>query len=112
MTAAKERAKEKLVEKLFSAVLHRMEPRPARALRADPKRIAALRIRCERAVADAGDHAETALRLAWLVPSESEKEWSEDLFRAFTEMAAELRRQKTPKAAAVAKADLESSDMF
>jgi hypothetical protein len=101
MTAAKERAREKLTERLFNAVVHRLDDGDMRRVRADPKKLVALRLRAERAVADAGEHAEVALDLAWAAPYASADGWSEGLFKAFAMMAAELRRQRAPAVSAV-----------
>ncbi len=112
MTTAKERARKKLAERLFDAVVHRLDDRDKRRLRADPKKLVALRLRAERAVADAGDHAETALELAWAASIAPDVGWSEGLFKAFAVMAEELRRQKTPALPEIAEADQGSDDMF
>jgi hypothetical protein len=96
MTTAKERAREKLAERLFDAVVRRLDDGDKRRLRADPKKLVALRLRAERAVTDAGDHAEVALDLACRVSFAPEEDWSDGLFKAFAVTAAELRRQHAP----------------
>jgi hypothetical protein len=93
MTPAKERA---LVNKFFALFLSRLEHGPSRRLRSDPKKLAVLRLRVERAIAGAGDLAETAYDVARRVFTGDVANWSEGLFTAFDTVLAELRSQIAP----------------